>query len=177
VRIDPERLRQVLLNLIQNAAQAMDGRGKLSIRTSVLERTVEIAVSDTGPGLPARVRENLFVPFVTTKDRGTGLGLAISQRIVSAAGGRIEARASTDGPGTTFVVRLPIAEETATAEGDASERRESGVDGTAAEPAQGENGARESAPTKESGSWTLEGGGSAMRDGAGEIATRLATDR
>jgi two-component system sensor histidine kinase HydH len=173
VRIDPERLRQVLLNLIQNAAQAMDGRGKLSIRTSVIERTVEVAVSDTGPGLPARVRENLFVPFVTTKDRGTGLGLAISQRIVSAAGGRIEARASTDGPGTTFVVCLPIAEEAAPAE---LVMAEPGPSAASSEAAQGENGTRESAPMKESGSWTLEGGGAA-REGAGDIATRLATDR
>lgn len=173
VRIDPERLRQVLLNLIQNAAQAMDGRGRLTIRTSVLERTIEIAVSDTGPGLPARVRENLFVPFVTTKDRGTGLGLAISQRIVSAAGGRIEVRASGDGPGTTFVVRLPV-------DGLVQDAPSADSGGAQApvlltRDGQGENGSSES--TKESGSWTVDGGGSAIREGAGEIATRLATDR
>ena len=163
VRIDPERLRQVLINLVQNAAQAMDGRGKLTIRTSADARigegrgAIEIAVLDTGPGLPARVRENLFVPFVTTKDRGTGLGLAISQRIISAAGGRIEARAVDEGHGTVFVVRLPIAEET--------------VVETAAPQ-------RESSPSSDaSGSWSLDGTDAGAREGAGEIATRLATDR
>ncbi len=168
VRIDPERLRQVLINLVQNAAQAMDGRGKLTIRTSTEagseERrgAIEIAVVDTGPGLPARVRENLFVPFVTTKDRGTGLGLAISQRIISAAGGRIEARPVDEGHGTIFVVRLPIAEEVV-----------AGGEATAAQ--------RESSPsTDASGAWSLEGSGvtdAGARDGAGELATRLATDR
>jgi signal transduction histidine kinase len=174
VRIDPERLRQVLLNLIQNAAQAMDGRGKLSIRTTAIDQTVEIAVSDTGPGLPARVRENLFVPFVTTKDRGTGLGLAISQRIVSAAGGRIEARAATDGSGTTFVVCLPVADEAVSVDGNAAT---TGAASAETDLAQGENGARESGSMKESGSWAIEGGASTARDGAGEMATRLATDR
>ena len=114
VRVDAERLRQVLINLAQNAVQAMEGRGKLEVSTAVREisgaRWVEIAVSDTGPGIPQRVLQNLFVPFVTTKDRGTGLGLAISQRIVSAAGGVIDVR-SAPGVGTTFAVRLPASIE------------------------------------------------------------------
>lgn len=119
VRIDAERLRQVLINLGLNASQAMEGRGELVVRTGrrwMREPTgerrlwVELEVSDTGPGIPERVRQNLFVPFVTTKDRGTGLGLAISQRIVNTAGGDIEVR-SLEGVGTTFVVRLPAADE------------------------------------------------------------------
>ena len=119
VRIDAERLRQVLINLGQNAAQAMEGRGELMVRTGSRwlreptgerRRWVELEVVDTGPGIPERVRQNLFVPFVTTKDRGTGLGLAISQRIVNTAGGDIEVR-SAEGVGTTFVVRLPAVEE------------------------------------------------------------------
>jgi signal transduction histidine kinase len=173
VRIDPERLRQVLLNLIQNAAQAMDGRGRLTIESRIADRAVEIAVSDTGPGLPARVRENLFVPFVTTKDRGTGLGLAISQRIVSAAGGRIEARPSNQGPGTTFVVLLPIAEDTATMDRLGPEEESRASNPRDSTP-QGDDKA---SMTKESGSWAIEGGASAVREGAGEVATRLATDR
>ncbi|MEZ4335343.1 MAG: ATP-binding protein [Sandaracinaceae bacterium] len=119
VRIDAERLRQVLINLSQNASQAMEGTGDIVIRTA--ERTrrelsgetrrwVELWVRDTGPGIPQKVLSNLFVPFVTTKDRGTGLGLAISQRIVTSAGGDIEAH-SAEGVGSTFVVRLPAAEE------------------------------------------------------------------
>ncbi len=119
VRVDPERLRQVLINLGQNAAQAMEGHGELIVRTmqrtrrelaGELRRWVEISVSDTGPGIPQKIRANLFVPFVTTKERGTGLGLAISQRIVISAGGHLEVRSQV-GIGTTFVVRLPAVEE------------------------------------------------------------------
>jgi len=119
VRVDAERLRQVVINLGQNAAQAMEGHGELVVQT--MQRTrrelagevrhwVEISVSDTGPGIPQKIRANLFVPFVTTKDRGTGLGLAISQRIITSAGGHIEVRSQV-GIGTTFVVRLPAVEE------------------------------------------------------------------
>ena len=112
-RIDAERLRQVIINLALNAVQAMEGQGRLTVRTRSLdrrgERWVEVHVVDTGPGIPQTVLKNLFVPFVTTKERGTGLGLAISQRIVTAAGGHIEVRSSA-GVGTTFVVRLPSAD-------------------------------------------------------------------
>lgn len=119
VRIDVEQLRQVLINLVQNAVHAMEGGGKLYVSTAMRERQdvfgvarrwVEIRVSDTGPGIPKRVLSNLFVPFVTTKDRGTGLGLAISQRLVTAAGGHIEVRTHA-GVGTTFVIELPLAGE------------------------------------------------------------------
>ncbi|MEM9190727.1 MAG: ATP-binding protein [Myxococcota bacterium] len=124
VRIDPEQLRQVLINLGQNAIQAMAEGGKLSVQTlgrvehDVLGSQrgwVDIRVTDTGPGISPRVRSTLFVPFVTTKDRGTGLGLAISQRIITAAGGLIEVR-SHQGVGTTFVVRLPAVDETKTSD-------------------------------------------------------------
>ena len=125
VRIDVEQLRQVLINLVQNAFQAMDGSGKLVVATDTRTREdlsgkrrtfVEMRVEDTGPGIPQRVLANLFVPFVTTKDRGTGLGLAISQRIVTAAGGHIEV-STHEGVGTTFSVRLPVAEDTAGSDG------------------------------------------------------------
>ncbi len=110
VRIDIEQLRQVLINLVQNALQAMEGEGELHVSTGTrLEagvELVEIRVRDTGPGITEAVLANLFVPFVTTKQRGTGLGLAISQRIVAAAGGRIVVR-TKPGEGTTFAVRLP----------------------------------------------------------------------
>jgi two-component system sensor histidine kinase HydH len=168
VRIDAERLRQVLINLAQNAAQAMQGNGRITLRTherSYKEvggeprRWVELCVSDTGPGIPKKVLANLFVPFVTTKNRGTGLGLAISQRIVNAAGGHIEVR-SHEGIGTTFVVRLPAVES----EGFAaqSESSESSVDPMpGGEPSSG-GGKR--APAGEGG------------DG-GEVPASLATSR
>jgi signal transduction histidine kinase len=114
VQIDVERLRQVILNLVQNAAQAM-GSGVVSVVTERRERPdangrasawVELRIEDSGPGIPADVLPKLFVPFFTTRDRGTGLGLAISQRIIAAAGGVINVR-SRVGKGTTFVVHLP----------------------------------------------------------------------
>jgi signal transduction histidine kinase len=117
VRIDIEHLRQVLINLVQNAVQAMTDGGEIHVETRAQDgfrpggeprRWVQISVRDTGPGIPSGLLPNLFVPFVTTKQQGTGLGLAISQRIVSEAGGRIDVR-SREGLGTTFVVLLPAA--------------------------------------------------------------------
>lgn len=136
-RIDPEKLRQVLFNLIQNAVQAMDGRGKVTISTSHRSaprawlssssagstdrlsasrlddaaELVEISVTDTGPGISQKVLKNLFVPFFTTKEKGTGLGLAISQSIVQNAGGSIHVQ-SQAGMGTKFTITLPAADET-----------------------------------------------------------------
>ena len=118
VRIDIEHLRQVLINLVQNAVQAMESGGDIFVETRTQDRFrigggarrwVQISVRDTGPGIAAELLANLFVPFVTTKQQGTGLGLAISQRIVSEAGGRIDVR-SRQGVGTTFVVLLPAEE-------------------------------------------------------------------
>ena len=121
-RADAEQLRQVLLNLIRNAAQAMSGRGAVQLATrgrkelpagaSAKEAThwVEISVRDQGPGIAPQVLKNLFVPFFTTKERGTGLGLAISQRVVADMGGRIEV-ATRPGAGATFTVLLPVSPE------------------------------------------------------------------
>ena len=119
VRIDIEHLRQVLINVVQNAVQAMVSGGDIFVETRTQDgfrpggaarRWVQISVRDTGPGIAPGLLPNLFVPFVTTKQQGTGLGLAISQRIVSEAGGRIDVR-SREGYGTTFVVLLPAAPE------------------------------------------------------------------
>jgi two-component system, NtrC family, sensor histidine kinase HydH len=118
VRADAEQLRQVLINLIRNAVQAMGTTGAVYVSTRArVERHpaggsdstwVEIAVRDEGPGIAPQVMKNLFVPFVTTKERGTGLGLAISQRVVAEMGGRIDA-VSRPGTGSTFTVLLPVA--------------------------------------------------------------------
>lgn len=149
VRIDIEHLRQVLINLVQNAVQAMERGGEIYVETRTQDgfrpggearRWVQISVRDTGPGIPPALLPNLFVPFVTTKQQGTGLGLAISQRIVSEAGGRIDVR-SREGQGTTFVVLLPAVPEPLLeafeAERDpdqATERDGSGVHLEAVEP-------------------------------------------
>jgi two-component system, NtrC family, sensor histidine kinase HydH len=135
-RMDPEKFRQVLMNLMQNAIQAMDGQGKITVTTSVrraargriagadgasisrrslVEETelVEVSVRDTGPGISPKVLRNLFIPFFTTKSQGTGLGLAISQSIVQNAGGAIEVH-SQPGDGTTFTIVLPAASDALT---------------------------------------------------------------
>lgn len=118
VRIDVEQLRQVLINLVRNAIQAMGKAGALTISTSTKSHRgssgatrswVELRVGDSGPGISEKVMATLFVPFVTTKESGTGLGLSITHRIVTAAGGTIEATNNPDG-GATFLVRLPTAD-------------------------------------------------------------------
>ncbi len=111
VRVDAEQLRQVLMNLVRNAMQSMNGRGVVRVSTrahagSGQDQWVEVSVRDDGAGITPQVLKNLFVPFFTTKDRGTGLGLAISQRIVEEMGGRIDV-ASHPGRGSTFSVLLP----------------------------------------------------------------------
>ena len=112
IQLDRNKISQVLINLLQNALQAMPDGGELTIRTLSRRRrtgeyVMELAVSDTGKGIDDHTRENIFVPFFTTKDDGTGLGLAISQRIVQAHGGEIDIR-SRLGRGSTFIIRLPL---------------------------------------------------------------------
>lgn len=114
---DAEQLKQVLINLVQNAVQALGPQpGRITVRTEKPERFgdlrsaggefVEVRVSDTGPGIPADQQPHIFVPFFTTKQKGTGLGLAICQRIVKNHGGSISVL-SKAGEGTTFIIRLP----------------------------------------------------------------------
>jgi signal transduction histidine kinase len=103
-------LNQVWTNLIDNAADAMDGRGTLTVRTSAVgDDRVMVEIGDTGPGVPDDVRNRVFEPFFTTKEvgRGTGLGLDIAwQIIVGRHGGEISVE-STPGD-TRFQVVLPI---------------------------------------------------------------------
>lgn len=120
VQLDAVRASQVVLNLLQNALQAMPNGGTLTVRSRVGRdrngtRNVEIHVADTGAGIADEVMEQLFVPFFTTKQDGTGLGLAICQRIVQAHGGEIDVW-SVPGQGTSFVVRLPLEADPATDE-------------------------------------------------------------
>ncbi|MBK7863239.1 MAG: GAF domain-containing protein [Archangiaceae bacterium] len=113
---DAEQLKQVLINLVQNARQALGEQpGEITIKTVRPERFgeprfsaehVELHVVDNGPGIPADQQLNIFVPFFTTKQKGTGLGLAICQRIVKNHGGIVTVQ-SRSGDGSTFIVRLP----------------------------------------------------------------------
>ncbi len=106
---DSERLRQVFTNIAINALQSMDGRGNLNISSRVDDGTVEIRFADTGPGIPAEIREKIFNPFFTTKKRGTGLGLSVSYGIIKALGGSIAVESAV-GQGSTFIVSLPVAD-------------------------------------------------------------------
>jgi C4-dicarboxylate-specific signal transduction histidine kinase len=105
VLADPAQLEQVFLNICLNACQAMDGRGKLGVRSFADEDRVTVEVEDSGPGIPAEVRAHIFKPFFTTKTEGNGLGLAISARIVADHGGHIGYRCPASG-GTVFTVTL-----------------------------------------------------------------------
>jgi signal transduction histidine kinase len=104
---DRDRIKQVLLNLVLNAIQAMPGGGRLILGASVSGGALTLDVSDTGDGIAPEVLRRLFEPYVTTKPKGLGLGLAIARRIVEAHGGRIEAVNSPDG-GSRFRVTLPL---------------------------------------------------------------------
>jgi signal transduction histidine kinase len=107
-------LNQVWTNLIDNAVQAMDGSGTLTLRTSLDGDHVRVEIGDTGPGVPPEIRQRIFEPFFTTKPvgQGTGLGLDISYRIVVARHGGDLTVESTPGE-TTFIVRLPLTERPA----------------------------------------------------------------
>jgi PAS domain S-box-containing protein len=105
-RLDPEQLQQVILNLLQNATQAMPQGGTIGVRIYA-ERTQGVfCISDTGIGMDAEVRQKLFTPFFTTKEDGTGLGLVTSRKIVEAHAGQMRVE-SEPGQGTRFFVSLP----------------------------------------------------------------------
>ena len=106
VPADAAQFRQILWNLLLNAAQALDGDGELSVRTSGREDRVDVAVADTGPGIPSATLARIFDPFFTTRTNGSGLGLAVVKRIVDEHGGEIRVD-SRPGEGTTVVVSLP----------------------------------------------------------------------
>lgn len=109
VRMDRDQLQQVVLNMVMNAAQAMEKGGVLTISTAQEAGVwVTLTFADTGPGIAPENMRNLFDPFFTTKPpgQGTGLGLSICDRIISQAGGRIEAKSKL-GKGATFKLWLP----------------------------------------------------------------------
>lgn len=112
VTADEGLIRQLLLNLVRNAVQAMPDGGEFGVRLTAAENeesqkgVVEIVVSDTGPGVPPRIRERIFDPFFTTKDGGAGLGLAIASQIAQAHGGYIDLLDSGEN-GAKFMISLP----------------------------------------------------------------------
>jgi signal transduction histidine kinase len=125
IRGDAKQLEQALINLLMNAVEAMGESGELTVSTEVVFATelvskfeprlrrqqLEITIRDTGSGIPARVLEQLYAPFRTTKAGGTGLGLAITRRILMAHNGRIAVESEV-GNGTSFKLTLPLARRT-----------------------------------------------------------------
>jgi signal transduction histidine kinase len=113
VAADEHQLRQALVNLVRNGAEAMRAGGQLTLRARHLAdaadgRSIELAISDTGDGIAPEHLQKIFDPFFSTKEGGTGLGLALTQQIIVEHGGKIEVT-SEPGRGTTFIVRLVAA--------------------------------------------------------------------
>jgi two-component system nitrogen regulation sensor histidine kinase NtrY len=118
VLADPESLKRALANLIDNAAEAMQSSllRELTIETGLEgQSTAEIVVADTGHGLNDEMRERLFLPYFSTKQRGTGLGLAIASKIVQEHSGAIRAEQNTP-TGARFIIELPLADAKSTHE-------------------------------------------------------------
>ena len=108
VFLDEVLMRQALTNLVQNAVEAMQEGGTLTIQGMSTSRDLSLTIADTGTGIPRDTLKKIFLPFFTTKDTGVGLGLALVHKIVLSHGGRIDVR-SSEGQGTTFTVVLPTA--------------------------------------------------------------------
>jgi two-component system nitrogen regulation sensor histidine kinase NtrY len=108
VRADPEQMRRVIINLVDNAIEAMDRKGTIVLETAhdPSNSLVRVTVTDDGPGIPLAERDKLFLPYYSTKGRGSGLGLAIVRRIVAEHGGSIELTENTP-RGTRFTIELP----------------------------------------------------------------------
>ncbi len=106
---DADQLRQVLVNLMLNAAQAMVGQGRLCVELRREEAWAILEVADSGPGIPEELRERIFEPFFSTKPRGegTGLGLSVCRKLVENHGGRLSAASGADG-GALFRLELPL---------------------------------------------------------------------
>ena len=109
VKGDEVFLRQAFINLLQNSVEAMPRGGTLTAKSSLSRGTdgfLDISISDTGHGIPDDVKNKIFLPFFTTKEKGTGLGLAIVHKIIVSHGGSVSVESSEKG--TTFIVRLPL---------------------------------------------------------------------
>jgi signal transduction histidine kinase len=108
VRCFAGQLNQVFLNLLMNACDALEGRGRIVVRTRGLGEGVRLEFEDDGPGIPPEVQDRIFEPFFTTKPvgQGTGLGLSLSHGIIERHGGRMQV-SSAPGGGATFVIELP----------------------------------------------------------------------
>ncbi len=109
VSCDPHALRQILMNLVLNAQQAMGRGGRISVAVREEPGFGIVSVSDTGPGIPPEMLDRVFKPFQTTKREGSGIGLALVKRFADNFGGHVTVE-SEPGKGATFHVKLPLAD-------------------------------------------------------------------
>jgi len=108
IYVDQQQIEQVIINILNNACQAMPQGGKISISSVEKKQDILISITDNGPGIDAKDKRKLFTPLFTTKARGIGLGLAVSKKFIEANGGRIDVQ-SKPGQGSTFTIVLPTA--------------------------------------------------------------------
>lgn len=106
INCDPDKLKQVFINIISNGLEAMPEGGTISVYTEKLPNGIEVRIADEGIGIPEEDLEHIFEPFYTTRETGSGLGLSISYKIVEAHGGEIWAD-SRPGEGSSFIIQLP----------------------------------------------------------------------
>ncbi|MFC1974605.1 ATP-binding protein [Chloroflexota bacterium] len=107
VEVDTDQIRQVLVNMITNAVQAMPDVGKLTIEAKEKDSFLEVKIADTGGGIPKEAIGKIFDPLFTTRAKGIGLGLAVCKAIIDRHEGHIEVESSV-GKGTIFTVKLPL---------------------------------------------------------------------
>jgi len=109
VKCYPQRINQVFMNLLINAAQSMPDKGNILISTRKVDDEVEICISDNGCGIPENIHQKIYDPFFTTKDigKGTGLGLSVVYNIIKTHNGTINIETEV-GKGTTFIIKLKI---------------------------------------------------------------------
>lgn len=106
IEIEPELIKQVFLNLLLNAIQAIDNKGTVFMSLQSTDAEIQVRISDDGIGISEKIRDKIFDPFFTTKKLGTGLGLTIAHNIIHAHNGMIEVT-ERQGKGTTFIITLP----------------------------------------------------------------------
>jgi signal transduction histidine kinase len=104
---DPVQLRQVFVNLLENAVHAASPQGAVAVRAAATDGVVEVHVEDSGPGVDAATQRRLFEPLITTKEKGIGLGLALVKKIAERHGGSVAYSDRAEG-GARFTVRLPL---------------------------------------------------------------------
>jgi two-component system nitrogen regulation sensor histidine kinase NtrY len=109
VQVDPEQMRRVFINLFDNAIDAMNKQGEVSIRTaySKIHSRIRVEIADSGPGISEEDKEKLFLPYFSTKKKGTGLGLAIVSQIISEHNGTIHVEDNKP-LGAKFIIQIPI---------------------------------------------------------------------